>query len=100
MGGERRRGGEAVEAGGAGGLPSSRNFLWISTARSITWRRTEFWRRTGAGDVPERRERRAGQGVEVLELRARGRDWLVPLWRGHRRARREARAPWPRRDDV
>src|SRR5205809_4507977 len=47
-GGERRRGGEAVEAGGAGGLPSSRNFLWISTARSITWRRTEFWRRTAA----------------------------------------------------
>ena len=45
-GGERRRGGEAVEAGGAGGGPSSRNFLWISPARSITWRRTEFWRRT------------------------------------------------------
>src|SRR2546426_4376147 len=45
-GGERRRGGEAVEAGTAGGGPSSRNFLWISPARSITWRRTAFWRRT------------------------------------------------------
>src|SRR3989442_10775658 len=54
-GGERSRGGEAVEAGGAGGGPSSRNFLWISPARSITWRRTEFWRRTGGvGTLCER----------------------------------------------
>src|SRR3989442_4076850 len=64
-GGERRRGGEAVEAGGAGGGPSSRNFLWISPARSITWRRTEFWRRTGVSrSAPVRRRRRTGgQGI-------------------------------------
>src|SRR3989442_4445947 len=53
QGDERGRGGEAVEAGGAGGCPWNRNFLWISPARSITWRRTEFWRMTGSESAPE-----------------------------------------------
>jgi len=37
----------APQSGFAGGWPSSRNFPWISPARSTTWCRTEFWRRTG-----------------------------------------------------
>src|SRR5207249_6405206 len=71
-GGERRRGGEAVEAGGAGGGPSNRNFLWISPARSITWRRTEFWRRTGGRDEPARRRRRAPHVLRLSQSPVEG----------------------------